>query len=78
MKDQITALMEALRLVEAEVEQFKRRRQSRDDTLEAIEAILDDPKVSSAVRTLEPFIEGPPLVPERSEATDARGVKLTY
>ena len=69
MKDQITALMEALRLVEAEVEQFKRRRQSRDDTLEAIEAILDDPKVSSAVRTLEPFIEGPQLVPGQSEAT---------
>ena len=68
MKDQITALMEALRLVEAEVEQFKRRRQSRDDTLEAIEAILDDPKVAGAIRTLEPFVDGPRLVPEQSEA----------
>jgi len=69
MKDQITALIEALRLVEAEVEQFKRRRQSRGDTLEAIEAILNDPKVSGAIRTLEPVIEGPRLVPEQSEAT---------
>ena len=69
MKDQITAVMEALRLVEAEVDQFRRRRQSRHDTLEAIEGILDDPKVSSAVRSLGPFIEGPRLVPGQSEAT---------
>ena len=69
MKDQITALMEALRMVQAEVEYFKRRRQSRDDTLDAIEAILDDPRVSGAVRTLEPFIDAPRLVPAQSDAT---------
>jgi len=60
--------MEALRLVETEVEHFKRRQQSRDDTLDAIEAILDDPKVLGAVRALEPFIDGRPLVPGQSEA----------
>jgi hypothetical protein len=60
--------MEALRLVETEVEHFKRRQQSRDDTLDAIEAILDNPKVLGAVRALEPFIDGPPLVPGQSEA----------
>ena len=64
MKDQVTAIMEALRLIEAEVEQFKRRRQSRDDTLGAIEAIIDDPQVAGAVRTLETLVDAPRLVPE--------------
>ena len=68
MKDQVTAIMEALRLIEAEVEQFKRRRQSRDDTLEAIEAIIDDPQVAGAVRTLETLVDAPRLVPEQAGA----------
>ena len=68
MKDQVTAIMEALRLIEAELEQFKWRRQSRDDTLEAIQAIIDDPKVAGAVRMLETLVEAPRLVPEQSEA----------
>jgi hypothetical protein len=68
MKDQVTAIMEALRLIEAEVEQFKRRRQNRDDTLEAIEAIIDDPQVAGAVRTLETLVDAPRLVPDQPEA----------
>jgi hypothetical protein len=68
MKDQVTALMEALRLVGLELERFKRRRQSRDQTLDAVEAILDDPKVAGAIQTLQPFIESPSLVPGEQEA----------
>ncbi len=68
MKDQVTALMEALRLVGLELERFKRRRQSRDQTLDAVEAILDDPKVAGAIQTLQPLIESPSLVPGEQEA----------
>ena len=66
MKDQITALMEALRLVGIELDHFKRRRQGRDATLNAVEAILDDPKVMMAVRTLEPLVEAPSIVPAQT------------
>jgi hypothetical protein len=68
MKDQITALMEALRLVGLEFDHFKRRRQGRDATLNAIQAILDDPHVSQAVRSLEPLVDSPSLVPEGTNA----------
>jgi hypothetical protein len=68
MKDQVTALMEALRLVGAEVERFKRKRQSREETLNAIEAVLDNPIVARAVRTLEPLVEAPGLVPDSIDA----------
>jgi hypothetical protein len=68
VKDQITALMEALRLVGIELENFKRRRKSRDATLDAVEAILDDPKVMRAVRTLEPLVNAPSIVPNQAAA----------
>ena len=38
MKDQITTLMEALRLAGHEVNQFKMKRQGRDETLVALES----------------------------------------
>ena len=68
MKDQITAVLEALRLVELQVENFKRHHQSRDRTLDAIEGILDDPKVTGALRTLEHITNAPSIVPEHPEA----------
>lgn len=68
MKDQITAVLEALRLVELHVDNFKRLRQNRDKTLDAIEGILDDPKVSGALRTLELITDAPSIVPADSEA----------
>jgi hypothetical protein len=71
MKDQVTAIMEAIRLVEAEVQKFKRRGKGRDETLDAIEAILDDPKIAGAVRTIETLVHAPRLVPEQAEAANA-------
>jgi hypothetical protein len=68
MKDQITAVLEALRLVELQVEKFKRRAQGRDRTLDEIEGILDDPKVTGALRTLEHITNAPSIVPSESEA----------
>jgi len=67
MKDQITILMEALRLVGRELDHLKRRRQTRDATLDAVEAILDDPTVVMAVRSLEPLVEAPSIVPEQMQ-----------
>ena len=63
MKDQLTTLMEALRLAGLEVEHFKRKQQSREETLNALKAILSDPKVRQAVENLEPLVGSPPLVP---------------
>ena len=63
MKDQLTTLMEALRLAGLEVEHFKRKQQSREETMDVLEAILYDPKVRQAVESLEPFVASHPLVP---------------
>jgi hypothetical protein len=63
MKEQITALQEALRLIQREVEQFKRGK-TRDATLDSIERILDDPHVSGAIQALEPLLNSPSIVPE--------------
>jgi hypothetical protein len=68
MKDQITAVLEALRLVELQVENFRRRHQGRDKTLASIEDILEDPKVCGALRTLELVTDAPSIVPAKSEA----------
>ena len=62
MKEQITALQEALRLVVREVEQFKRGK-NRDATLDSIERILDDPHVTGAIQALEPLLSSPSIVP---------------
>ena len=65
MKDQLTTLMEALRLARIEVEHFRRKRQDRDETLHKLEAILYDPKVRQAVEKLEPVVDSPSLVPSQ-------------
>jgi hypothetical protein len=67
MKDQITALMEALRLSQAEIEKLKRKRQDVFATVAHIEEILGDPVVRAAIQNLEPFSPSPSLVPETSE-----------
>jgi hypothetical protein len=64
MKDQVTTLMEALRLVSAAVEQFKRKRQNRDATLAAIESVINDPKVVRAEQALHPLLDAPSVVPD--------------
>ena len=69
MKDQITVMMEALRLAGIEVEHFKRKRQGRDETLDALEAILYDPKVRQAVENSISFGRCPA---PRSRARRAR------
>ena len=72
MKDQVTTLMEVLRLAGIEVEHFKRKRQSREKTLDALEAILQDPKVRQAVENLEPFVELPSTVPSQDASEPVR------
>ena len=67
MKDQITALMEALRLSQAEIEKLKRKRQDVFATVAHIEGILGDPVVRAAIDNLEPFSKSPSLVPEKVE-----------
>ena len=52
MKDQVTTLMEALRLVGAAVERFKRKRESREATLATIDLVVNDPKVVQAEEAL--------------------------
>ena len=53
MKDQITPLMEALRLSRAEIEKFKRGGQGLQTTVCAVERILADPAVAHAVQGFE-------------------------
>ena len=67
MKDQIIALMEALRLSQAEIEKLKRNRQDVFATVAHIETILGDPVVWAAVQNLEPFSPSPSMVPDVAE-----------
>jgi len=75
MKDQVTALMEALRLAQAEIEKLRRKRQDVYETVEHIEGILDDPGVRAAIHNLEPYMPSPSVVPEavRPKARDEVG-----
>jgi hypothetical protein len=73
MKDQITALMEALRLSQVEIEKLKRKRQDVFATVAHIEGILGDPAVSASIHNLEPFSASPSVVPEEVEEHDHVG-----
>ena len=64
MKDQITALVEALRLSQLEIEKLRRKRQGLEATVGAVERILADPVVAAAIHNLEPFSASPSVVPE--------------
>ena len=67
MKDQIIALMEALRLAQAEIEKLKRKRQDVFATVAHIEMILGDPVVRAAIHNLELFSLSPSVMPEAAE-----------
>ena len=64
MKDQVTALMEALNRSQYEIGRFRRGQQGLETTVSAVEKILADPVVAAALQGLEPFTAAPPLVPE--------------
>ena len=68
MKDQITTLMEAVRLMNAEFDRFNLHGQGRDATLNAVEKILNDPKVTGAVASIAPLVDAPSLVPDNQPA----------
>jgi hypothetical protein len=59
MKDQVTVLMEALRLAQFEIEKLRRRRQGVETTVDNVETILREPHVARAIEGLEPFVESP-------------------
>ena len=67
MKDQIIALMEALRLSQAEIEKLNRKRQDVFATVAHIETILGDPVVWAAIHNLETYSPSPSVVPEAAE-----------
>ena len=73
MKDQITTLMEALRLSQAEIEKLKRKRQDVFATAAHIEAILGDPVVRAAIQNLEPFFPSPSVVPDAVQEHEHAG-----
>ena len=64
MKDHITTLMEAVRLMNLEFDRFNHQGQGRDATITAVEKILNDPKVRGAVATIAPLVNAPGLVPD--------------
>jgi hypothetical protein len=67
MKHQVIALLEALQLVKLQGENFKRRRQRHDQTRDKIAGILGDPKVASALRSVEHITDAPSIVPDKPE-----------
>jgi len=64
MKEKLTTLMEALRLVGAAVEEFKRKRQNPLATLATIDSVINDPSVVQAEDALRTLVEAPSVVPE--------------
>ena len=63
MNDQVTTLMETLRLAQAAIDEFRRRKQGLEATVETVEQILGEPHVKRAIEGLEPFVESPATVP---------------
>ena len=70
MKDQVTALMEALNRSQYEIGRLRRGQQGLETTVSAVEKILADPVVAAAIQSLEPFTDAPPLVPEQTATRD--------
>ena len=68
MKDQITALMEALRSSQYEIGRLRRGQQGLEATVSHVESILADPVVTAAIQGLQPFSASPSMVPEVEEA----------
>ena len=66
MKDQVTALMEALNRSQYEIGRLRRGQQGLETTVSAVEKILADPVVAAAIQNLEPFTGAPSLIPEQT------------
>jgi hypothetical protein len=70
MKDDLTALLEAVRLVRAELESHKgRTAQAAPRTVARIAAIMDEPRVADAIERLDPAGEAPSITPALPEST---------
>ena len=63
MKDQVTVLMEAVRLACFELQKLRDGEQNLEAAVDAIESTLRDPRVTLEVYNLEPFVESPQLAP---------------
>ena len=64
MKDQITALMEALRLSRLELDRHRWGSQSSMTTIDNIEQILRKPAIGRAINTIGPLVGVPSIVPD--------------
>ena len=69
MEDSLIALVEAVRLARLELHCYRDPRcaASADWTVERLERLLQDPKVSQAMHALVPNAESPSIVPAQSE-----------
>lgn len=73
MKDQLIAVMEALRLVRAELATHGNRPVTNAPrTLARIEAIMNETRVAEAIDRLYPNVESPSIAPEMLATADAR------
>ena len=70
MKDQLIILMEALRLSQREFEKLRRSKQGVESTVNAVERILHEPDVMTAIQNLEPFVPSPSITPEVEKRVD--------
>jgi hypothetical protein len=69
MKDSIVALTEAVRLARLELECYRDPtcRASPEWTLNRLDTLLHDSAVNLAMSVLFPELEGPPLVPQKTD-----------
>jgi hypothetical protein len=63
MKDQVIALVEALRLARSELDRCQYQAQTPWATVDNLERILSAPSVANAIDSIAPFVASP-LVPE--------------
>jgi hypothetical protein len=64
MKHDITTLLEAIRLIRAELESYEGQRiQNAPRALARITAIVNDPHVRQAIEHLDPMSEAPSIAP---------------
>jgi hypothetical protein len=70
MKDSLVALVEAVRLARLELHCYRDPRcaASADWTVQRLEQLLLDPKVSQAMLVIVPDAESPSIVPQMSDA----------
>jgi hypothetical protein len=63
MKDQVTALVEALRLARSELDRCQYRAQSAAVTVDNLERILSSASVANAIDSIAPLVTSP-LAPD--------------